>query len=97
MLLQPLVENAVLHGLAPREEGGEVRIAGRVDGDAVVLTVADDGVGLGASKRQGNRVGLTSVRERIALAFGAAGALDVRLREGGGCECELRMPRAPAA
>jgi hypothetical protein len=97
MLLQPLVENAVLHGLAPREEGGEVRITGRLENDAMVLTVADDGVGLGASKRQGSRVGLTSVRERVALAFGPAGALDVRGRPGGGCECELRLPRVMAA
>jgi LytS/YehU family sensor histidine kinase len=97
MLLQPLVENAVLHGLAPRENGGEVKISGRVEGDVVVVTIADDGIGFGASKRQGSRVGLTSVRERMALAFGDAGALDVRQRPGGGCECELRIPRVAAA
>jgi LytS/YehU family sensor histidine kinase len=94
LILQPLVENAVLHGVAPREQGGEVSVTGRFDGDAVVLTVCDDGVGLGASSRKGNRVGLSSVRERLALAFGSAGGLDVRGSPGAGCQCELRIPRA---
>jgi two-component sensor histidine kinase len=96
MLLQPLVENAVLHGLSGREQGGEVRITGRSDGGEVVLTVSDDGVGPGGSKRKGNRVGLSSVRERVALTFGARGGFEVRQRPGGGFECELRMPRVPA-
>lgn len=94
MLLQPLVENAVLHGLASKEQGGEIRITGRAEGDSVVLTVSDDGVGPGNSLRKGNRVGLTSVRERIALSFGAAGSFLTRAREGGGFECVLRVPRA---
>ena len=93
MLLQPLVENAVLHGLASREQGGEIRITGRTEGNTVVLTVSDDGVGPGGSTRKGNRIGLSSVRERIALAFGEAGAFLVRPRVGGGFECELRVPR----
>jgi LytS/YehU family sensor histidine kinase len=97
MLLQPLVENAVLHGLSSREQGGEVRITGRADGQSVVLTVSDDGVGLGGSKRKGNRVGLSSVRERMALTYGANGGFETRPRPGGGFECELRMPRVPAA
>jgi hypothetical protein len=93
MLLQPLVENAVLHGLGSREQGGEIKITGRTEGNAVILTVSDDGVGPGNSTRKGNRVGLSSVRERIALTFGDAGAFLTRARDGGGFECELRVPR----
>ena len=93
MLLQPLDENAVLHGLGSREQGGEITITGRTEGNAVVLTVSDDGVGPGGSTRKGNRVGLSSVRERIALTFGEAGAFMTRARVGGGFECELRVPR----
>ncbi len=93
MLLQPLVENAVLHGLGSRAQGGEIRITGRTEGNAVILTVSDDGVGPGGSTRKGNRVGLASVRERIALTFGDAGAFLTRARVGGGFECELRVPR----
>ena len=97
MLLQPLVENAVLHGLGGREQGGEIKITGRAEGNALVLTVSDDGVGPGGSARKGNRTGLSSVRERIALTFGDAGAFLTRARPGGGFECELRVPRiAPA-
>ena len=97
MLLQPLVENAVLHGLSSKEQGGEVCVSGRLDGSAVVLTVSDDGVGPGGSRRKGNQVGLSSVKERIALTYGEAGAFTVRPRDGGGFECELRLPRAAAA
>lgn len=93
MLLQPLVENAVLHGLGSRVQGGEIRITGRTEGNAIVLTVSDDGVGPGGSTRKGNRVGLSSVRERIALTFGSAGTFLTRARVGGGFEAELRVPR----
>ncbi len=97
MLLQPLVENAVLHGLGSREQGGEIKITGRAEGNAIVLTVSDDGVGPGGSTRKGNRTGLSSVRERIALTFGDAGAFLTRARVGGGFECEVRVPRAEQA
>jgi signal transduction histidine kinase len=94
MLLQPLVENAILHGLAGRAEGGEVWIKGHTDHGHLVLTVSDDGVGPNKSLRRGNRTGLNSVRERLALTYGEAAAFAVRTREGGGFECELRVPRA---
>jgi LytS/YehU family sensor histidine kinase len=93
MLLQPLVENAVLHGLAGRAEGGEIWVKGRTDHQHLVLTVSDDGVGPNKSLRRGNRTGLNSVRERLALTYGDAAAFAVRTRPGGGFECELRVPR----
>jgi LytS/YehU family sensor histidine kinase len=58
------------------------------------LTVSDDGVGPNGSVRRGNRTGLASIRERLALTYGDAAAFDVRARVGGGFECELRVPRA---
>jgi hypothetical protein len=94
MLLQPLVENAVLHGLASRAEGGEIRISGRTELNDIVLTVSDDGVGPNGSTRRGNRTGLASIRERLALTYGDAAAFATRARQGGGFECELRVPRA---
>jgi hypothetical protein len=93
MLLQPLVENAVLHGLASRPEGGEVWIKGRTELNHLVLTVSDDGVGPNKSLRRGNRTGLNNIRERLALTYGNAAAFAVRARLGGGFECELRVPR----
>ena len=94
MLLQPLVENAVLHGLSGRDEGGVVMVRGRAEDGAMVLHVSDDGVGPGKSKRRGNRVGLENLRERLALTYGAAARLEVGAREGGGFECEIRVPHA---
>jgi sensor histidine kinase YesM len=94
MLLQPLVENAVLHGLSSKDEGGAVTVVGRIEHDAIVLKVSDDGVGPGGSKRHGHGTGLANVRERLALTYGAAARLSVGARPGGGFECEIRVPRA---
>ncbi len=92
MMLQPLVENAVLHGLSSRDEGGAVTVHGRVEEDAMILRVTDDGVGPGGSRRKGSRSGLQNLRERLALTSGAAAKLSVGARSGGGFECEIRMP-----
>ena len=92
MLLQPLVENAVLHGFSERAGGGEISLSGRRQAENVVLTVADDGVGPGKSTRKGNNTGLENLRERLALAYGGGARFLVRERAGGGFECELRVP-----
>jgi hypothetical protein len=97
MLLQPLVENAVLHGLSDRSRGGEISVSGRRDSQDVVLTVADDGVGPGKSVRKGNNTGLQNLRERLFLTYGSEARFSVRERTGGGFECELRVPWAPAS
>ena len=94
MLLQPLVENAVLHGLSSRDEGGAVTVQGHAEPDAMVLKVLDDGVGPGRSKRRGNRTGLENLRERLALTYGTAARVSVGARAGGGFECEIRVPLA---
>src|SRR5690606_39062876 len=65
MLLQPLVENAVRHGLEPKLEGGHIEVAAvRADG-FLTLSVADTGLGLDGAARAGTRVGLANVRERL--------------------------------
>lgn len=94
LLLQPLVENAVLHGLA-KARSGEIKVRGRAEEGAMVLTVTDDGVGPGQSGRQGNRMGLGHLRERLALTYGDNSTVVVREAEGGGFECELRIPDSP--
>lgn len=93
MLVQPLVENAVLHGLGSKSEGGTVTVRGRMEEDAVILEVSDDGVGPGRSMRRGNRTALQNLRERLALTYGAKASLSVRERSGGGFECAIRVPR----
>jgi LytS/YehU family sensor histidine kinase len=69
LLLQPLVENALEHGLAPRIAGGSVEVAARAsdDGARLRIEIRDDGVGLSGTQRRG--VGLTHVRERLAQLY----------------------------
>jgi sensor histidine kinase YesM len=92
LLLQPLVENAVKHGLAPRAAGGTITIRGsRVDG-TLEFAVEDDGVGLGAASRPGAGVGIDNARQRLRLAYGEHASLELSARPGGGTQARLRLP-----
>jgi sensor histidine kinase YesM len=71
MVLQPLVENAIKHGLEPKIEGGEVEIAARREGAGVRLTVRDSGLGFRATKRPGDEsLGLANLRARLTAWYG---------------------------
>jgi two-component system, LytTR family, sensor kinase len=85
MILQPLVENAVKHGIAPKEEGGTVRISIRRDGGFLALNVSDDGLGM---------VNMPALN----LAHGGRGLAytDARLRKMFGEESGLRMESSAA-
>ncbi len=82
LLLQPLVENAVVHGLEPSIEGGTVRVSAHVDGQRLVLEVQDDGRGLDASPRpgarRGNGLALGNIRQRLLARYGPGATLDVQ-------------------
>src|SRR6185436_14129321 len=92
LILQPLVENAIRHGLAPRAAAGEVVIAARRDGDALLVEVRDDGVGLGES---GSGHGLKLTQARLRQLYGAAQRFElVDAPEGGVC-ARLRLPLRP--
>ena len=98
-LLQPLVENALRHGLAPRAEGGTVEVRAHKREGRLHLVVADDGVGLPegltAPVREG--VGLRHTRSRLRALYGEAHVFDFRRREGGGVEVHLAVPWRPAS
>ena len=84
LTLQPLIENAVLHGLEPKIEGGSVRIAARLHGGArtLVLTVDDDGLGLTSprpARRNGSGTALANIRERLAQRYGDSDAVGLRV------------------
>ena len=66
LLLQPLVENAIKHGLEPKIEGGSIAVSARREGNNIVLDVIDSGVGL----KDGSGFGLAQVRERLQAAYG---------------------------
>jgi sensor histidine kinase YesM len=89
-MLGTLVENAIKHGLGPRASGGTVRIGARREGDALVVTVSDDGVGF--QVQSGHGVGLANVRARLATLFGDAGSVRLDRNPGGGVTATLRLP-----
>ena len=84
MLLQPLVENAIKHGIEPATRGGEVVVSANRDGDRLLLTVADDGLGVSDVRPEGSTgLGLANLRERLASLYGTGAALTVRDRDPG--------------
>jgi two-component system LytT family sensor kinase len=96
LILQPLVENALRHGILPREEAGRVEISARVvDGQHLELRVRDNGNGLpavnGSPGREG--IGLQNVRSRLAQLYGAAQQLEIGNASAGGVEARIRIPR----
>lgn len=91
MLLQPLVENAVKHGLEPKVEGGSVKVSAREERGRLVLEVAD--TGLGDQGGAGSGVGLANLRERLAAAFGRLAQVRAGANPAGGYTVTLTIPR----
>src|ERR1700761_1106645 len=91
LLLQPLVENALLHGLAPKIEGGLLRLTTRWERQRFCIQVEDTGIGLEASsvkKSMGAHVGLANIRRRLECHYGSSATLSLAGRqEGGVCAC----------
>jgi hypothetical protein len=77
LLLQPLVENAIHHGLEPKVEGGQVRVSVQRQGEHLLIAVADDGLGLHAPPRRqgGAGMALNNLRERLLAHYGSAASL----------------------
>jgi len=91
MLLQPLVENAVLHGVEPLLGPGAVVIEARVVGRQLQLTVSDTGDGVDL-QTSGAGVGLRNVRDRLDTLYGGSASLELMERSGGGFSATLRLP-----
>ncbi|WP_255298511.1 sensor histidine kinase [Brevibacillus dissolubilis] len=105
LIIQPLVENAIKHGLLPKREGGTVTISAReIDSHTLVLTVSDDGVGMDcdpfavkpegtpSGKRRFSGIGLTNVRGRIQSIYGAPYDLTIHSEKGAGTTCTITLP-----
>jgi hypothetical protein len=92
-VLQPLVENALRHGLARRVTATLLRIAARREGEELVLNVTDDGPGPGEPPAEVTTgVGLVNLRERLASLYGARARLDLVATPGGGASATVRLP-----
>jgi len=92
MLLQSLVENAVKHGIAPLEAGGELVIRARLDGDTLLLEVGNPGR-LAETRSDGAGVGLANARERLRILYGDRASLHLENRDGR-VAATVRVPRA---
>lgn len=93
MLLQPLVENAIIHGLEPKVDGGHITVSAAQDGAALVLSVADTGLGLEApSAKAGTHVGVANTRERLHALFGAQASLSLEPNPAQGATARLTLP-----
>ena len=99
MSVQPLVENAIMHGLAPRGGAGTVRICAQPDGEGTEIAVSDDGVGFLPGKPSGgNGIGMDNVDQRLRKLFGPPSALRVESVLGQGTTVTFRVPATmPAA
>jgi two-component system LytT family sensor kinase len=92
-LLQPLVENALRHGIARRADAGVLNVTARREGADLVLTVQDDGPGLSpGGTESGSGVGLANTRARLAALYGGRASLDLANAPGGGVIARLRLP-----
>jgi two-component system, LytTR family, sensor kinase len=104
LMLQPIVENALKHGLGPKPGPGHLWITAEADGDQVRLRVEDDGVGpaIGVLKRNGsngrsNGVGLENVAQRLNALYQDQGRMTLEARQAGGTRVTILLPRESGA
>lgn len=92
MILQPIVENAVIHGIACRVLPGEVRIRSRRENAVLRLEVFDNGAGLSEEEKPRNGLGLANTRDRLAQLYGGSQNLRLERRPSGGTIVTLELP-----
>jgi sensor histidine kinase YesM len=93
LLLQPLVENAIRHGLEPLVEGGAIEVCAHREGSLLLIDVKDTGTGFDDGARPvGTGFGLAQVRERLQSLYGERAELAVTASPGGGTLATLRLP-----
>jgi two-component system sensor histidine kinase LytS len=101
LILQPLVENAIKHGINPKPDGGTIRIIGKRQGETVQLTIEDDGVGINpelAGKLleydpSRKSIGLSNVNSRLVSIYGPDNGLCIESRENAGTRISLMIPQ----
>jgi two-component system LytT family sensor kinase len=100
MLLQPMVENSIKHGLAPRLEGGQIHLRTRhVDG-RLLIEVSDNGMGIPSERLAdvyGGGIGISNVHERLRLLYGDQFKMDIRSQEGQGTQIHIEIPELATA
>jgi two-component system, LytTR family, sensor kinase len=103
MLLQPLVENSIKHGLAPKVEGGSIYLRSRVVDSRLIIEVEDDGVGMGGAQLEessswtGMGIGMANISERLQVLYGDTARMTIDSQEGKGTLIRIRLPLVEAA
>jgi sensor histidine kinase YesM len=94
LLLQPLVENSIQHGLEPKVEGGSVTVSARREGDNLCLEVIDTGLGWDTSTNiaAAQGFGLSQVRERLSTVYGTTGTINLVAGHAGGTCVAVTFP-----
>ena len=98
MLLQPLVENCIKHGLAPKVEGGSIFLRSRLTDSRLIIEVEDDGVGMGggqleeSSSWSGMGIGMANISERLQVLYGDTARMTIDSHEGKGTLIRIRLP-----
>lgn len=92
LLLQPLVENAIKHGLEPKVEGGSITVRARHEAGWITLEVLDTGVGPAHGSATGDGFGLAQVRERLATTYGNQDAIELVASHTGGTRASITFP-----
>jgi two-component system LytT family sensor kinase len=103
MLLQPLVENSIKHGLGPKVEGGSIYLRSRVVDSRLIIEVEDDGVGMGGAQLEessswpGMGIGMANISERLQVLYGDTARMTIDSHEGKGTLIRIRLPLVEAA
>src|SRR5580693_5512063 len=103
MLLQPLVENSIKHGLSPKIEGGSIYLRSRVADSKLIIEVEDDGIGMGAAQLEessswtGMGIGMANISERLQVLYGDTARQTIDSHEGKGTLVRIRLPLVEAA
>jgi sensor histidine kinase YesM len=92
MLVQPLVENAITHGIEPAAGGGTISVSVRRSSDMLMISVDDTGVGLGNAVTAGTGAGIQNIRARLRSLFGAAAQLTIEARSPRGTHASIQVP-----
>ena len=102
MLLQPLIENSIKHGLSPKVEGGSIFLRSRVTDSRLIIEVEDDGVGMGGAQLEessgwaGMGIGMANISERLQVLYGDTARMTIDSHEGKGTLVRIRLPLVEA-
>jgi two-component system, LytTR family, sensor kinase len=100
MLLQPMVENSIKHGLAPRLEGGQIHLRARNCDGRLLIEIEDNGMGISPERLAevyGGGIGISNVHERLRLLYGDQFKMNIRSKEGEGTQIHIEIPELATA